>query len=160
MARIRRELHEDVAEVVDEASGVLDWRAHIRNHPWTATALAAGIGYFLIPRRATSVTKVVVAEPNRAMAAMGNHDQAVSTAQSSRISPWKIGWSLLSFAGPLALNAAQAYASSWIESFLVQQSRAPGTSGGGEPRPPYQPAPASTSAPDWNDRAASRFDGT
>src|SRR5947209_12012268 len=51
MARIRRELHEDVRGVVESAEAVTDWKHWIRDYPWASVAAAAAVGFFLVPKR-------------------------------------------------------------------------------------------------------------
>jgi len=118
MARIRYDLHADVTGVVGGASEAMDWRSFPRSHPWLTGGLAVAIGYFLVPRRSKAVEIVRIPTPVPMQAVSTSPATAASPDQSPKrsiFSPWRIlGWTL-SFAGPLAINAAQAYASVWIE---------------------------------------------
>ncbi|MEA2631568.1 MAG: hypothetical protein QOE66_1787, partial [Chloroflexota bacterium] len=59
MAQIRRELHEDVQEVVAGAEAVADWRRYIRMYPWAAVGIATATGYLIVPKRRRSVPRDV-----------------------------------------------------------------------------------------------------
>ena len=58
MAQIRHDLHQDVSnvvsgvsEVVNEVSGVMDWRSALRGHPYMLVGTALAAGYLIVPRR-------------------------------------------------------------------------------------------------------------
>jgi hypothetical protein len=51
MARIRRELDEDVGEVEQSARTLLNWRYYTQNYPWACVAAAGAIGYLVVPRK-------------------------------------------------------------------------------------------------------------
>jgi hypothetical protein len=124
MARIRYDLNEDVTGVVGGASEAMDWRSYWRAHPWATSGLVLLAGYFLVPKRTKEVQVIRVPTPvpvpahttNSTDSQPAGWDQA--PPKRGIFSPWRIiGWGL-SFAGPLALNAAQAYASVWLENQL------------------------------------------
>lgn len=51
MEMVRREVDEDVDDLVDVAKQMTDWRYYVRNYPWLCVGGAALVGYFAIPRR-------------------------------------------------------------------------------------------------------------
>lgn len=51
MRTIRRDLRENVKEIVVGASQIFDWKSYVRSFPWTFVAAAAVLGYLLVPRR-------------------------------------------------------------------------------------------------------------
>src|SRR5208283_1049807 len=66
MAQIRHDLHQDVSnvvsgvsEVVNEVSGVMDWRSALRGHPYMLVGASLAAGYLIVPRRKK------VAEPSQ-----------------------------------------------------------------------------------------------
>lgn len=125
MARIRHGLHEDVTGVVGGASEAMDWRSYWRAHPWATSGLVLFAGYFLVPRRTRDVriVRVPVASPTPTSSEVQASDQGPPKVKRSILSPWRImGWAA-SFAGPLALNAAQTYASVWLENQLGIRSK-------------------------------------
>lgn len=140
MARIRHDLNEDVTGVVGGASEVLDWRSFWRSHPWIMSGVAIAVGYYLVPKRSKEVESVRVPTPypmetgtsRTSTQLAANGDQKAS--KQSLFSPWRmIGWAI-SFAGPLALNAAQAYASVWLENQLGIRQKGPGGTSNDIPR--------------------------
>jgi len=50
MAVIRRELRDDVQEVVAGAETVVDWRHYVKRYPWAALGLACAAGYLIVPK--------------------------------------------------------------------------------------------------------------
>lgn len=52
MARIRRELDEEVETAVQQAKDLTDWKNSIRAYPWLAVGAAAALGYLAVPNRA------------------------------------------------------------------------------------------------------------
>jgi hypothetical protein len=136
MAQIRRELHEDVREVVASAEAVTDWHRYIRKFPWVAIGLAAGIGYLIVPRRhrkaaARPATGADVAEVREAV-------EEIRPAARSRVPEREkkgliaMGVGLL---GPVLLRAAQGYAVQYLENWIVQQQQQAMAAG---PPPPGQ----------------------
>lgn len=55
MRQVRRELTEDMQEIVDNARVMTDWRYYIRTYPWAAVGAAAVIGYWLVPSKSRYV---------------------------------------------------------------------------------------------------------
>jgi hypothetical protein len=59
MREIRKDLRNDVSEVVSGANQLLDWKSHLRRNPWLVLGSAAVAGYLMIPRRSREVAAVV-----------------------------------------------------------------------------------------------------
>jgi hypothetical protein len=55
MSQIRRDLDEQVDDIVDSArqitENLTDWRAYVSSHPWLVLGAAAAIGYWIVPTR-------------------------------------------------------------------------------------------------------------
>lgn len=51
MAELRRDLSLDVREVGRSARAMADWTFYVRRFPWATAALAAAVGYMLIPKK-------------------------------------------------------------------------------------------------------------
>lgn len=51
MARIRRDLNEDVEAVVENAKELTDWRGFVRRHPILSVGAAAVVGFVVVPNR-------------------------------------------------------------------------------------------------------------
>ena len=113
MAQIRHDLHHDVSnvvtgvsEVVNGVSGVLDWRAVLRDHPYILLGSALAAGYLVVPRR-----KKVVEPIQNNLGSMTVPEQV----PRKKIRPLSFA---LDFFWPIASQAAQAYALIWIEKRL------------------------------------------
>lgn len=59
MRAIRRDLRENVKEIVVGASQIFDWKSYVRSFPWASVAAAAVLGYLLVPRRKESPPALV-----------------------------------------------------------------------------------------------------
>lgn len=124
MAQIRRELHEDVRDVVAGAEAVTDWQRHIRNHPWISLGSAFALGYLLVPRRHHHVpsdvaTQAGVASTVRA-AIQETADEARAAARPRRRGG--LVRKALGLVGPMAARLAQGYAMQYLENWLAQQA--------------------------------------
>lgn len=51
MQVIRRELKDDVKDVVLQTRSLTDWRHFVRTHPWLLLAAGVSLGYLLVPGR-------------------------------------------------------------------------------------------------------------
>ena len=51
MRAVRRELQEDVKDVVQQTRKLTDWSHFVRSHPWLLLAAGVGLGYLLVPVR-------------------------------------------------------------------------------------------------------------
>ena len=121
MARIRRELHEDVRGVVESAEAVTDWKHYIRDYPWASVGLALAVGYLLVPKRRKSVKPAEVAKAVVAQIQPDGHPVQVVAAEP----PKKKGRGLigagLGLIAPIALRAAQNYATHFVSNWIAQQ---------------------------------------
>ena len=57
MAQIRRDLHEDVREVVAGAEAATNWRRYVRAYPWASVGIAAAVGFLAVPRVSRSLIR-------------------------------------------------------------------------------------------------------
>lgn len=51
MRQVRRELGEDVDEIVENARILTDWKHYVRTYPWVCLGVAAAAGFILVPSR-------------------------------------------------------------------------------------------------------------
>jgi hypothetical protein len=122
MALIRRELHEDIRGVVESAEAVTDWKHWIRDYPWASMALAAGVGFWLVPKRRKLVKPQEVAR-----AVVAEIQPAVQTVQAAvpAPEPKQKGRGLigagLGLIGPIVMRAAQNYATHLVSHWIAQQ---------------------------------------
>jgi hypothetical protein len=123
MARIRRELHQDVSEVVAGAEAAADWRRYVRAYPWAAVGIALAVGYLVVPRQGRGGRGGAASEADldaiRALL-----EQARQTAGEAKEPVRK---SLLGAAvamlAPLAWKLAQDYGVAYLEQWLIQQQQ-------------------------------------
>src|SRR4051812_33689185 len=104
MAQIRRELHEDVREVVASAEAVTDWKRYIRMYPWAAIGVAVAVGYLVVPRRHRTVPSDIATQADVAKVREVVRDAKKEAKEPAR--KGLIGMAL-GFAAPIALRAAQ-----------------------------------------------------
>jgi hypothetical protein len=121
MAQIRRDLHRDVSEVVGSAEKVFEWRSYLRDQPWLSVGAAFTVGYLLVPRRARPTQVVVAAAPavNGAMGPVPLVSASGDGVTRVRSRPSTLRW-VFNLVKPIALQAAQSYASVWVEDLLTR----------------------------------------
>ncbi len=140
MAQIRRELHEDVRDVVEKAEAVADWHRYIRQYPWPSLGAAFAIGYLIVPKRRRSVPKDVArqADVEQVRAAVAEAVEPERTKEKEKTKRGLIAaaWAMLS---PVAIRLAQGYAVNYLESWLLQQQAQQAAAG---PRAPGGPGRA------------------
>jgi len=133
MARIRRELHEDVREVVASAEAVTDWRRYIRMYPWAALGVTFAMGYLIVPRKHKPVPIPIVVPAGAAEVR-----EAIELEKEKDKEPQRKGLigMALGFLAPIALRAAQGYAVQYMEAWIAQQQQASATGPRPVPGPP------------------------
>ncbi len=155
MAMIRRDLHNDVVGVVENAATATDWRRYITAYPWVSLGLASMVGYMLVPRRhrtaeAIAATQADLSKVREAVESNGVRMVDAAPAQPPPPARGKsIAAAVLGMVTPLVVRAAQGYALSYLEQWL-QAQQSEGHPGG--------PAPASP-PPDPNDLRRERPSG-
>jgi hypothetical protein len=83
MARLRRELNDDVSSAVGQAKDLLDWRQVVRRHPLMSVSAAAAVGFLAVPSR-PSRPNVAQAQPASLKMLAAMHPKGV---QSKREGP-------------------------------------------------------------------------
>lgn len=167
MARIRREVGEDVEGLAVSAGRVFDWRQQVRDRPWLFMGVAVAVGYLIVPRRHVTVHRVKseakdlvetieakveqVARDTKAAAR-----RAEEAARPEQSASW-LGWAF-GLISPLALRAAQSYALGYVETMIAQNfapmSSAPVPGGGAGQQPA---APSTRLGPAPGPQAPGRF---
>ena len=51
MESVRRTAGEEVETIVQSAKTLSDWRYYVKNHPFLLAGAAAGLGFFLVPKK-------------------------------------------------------------------------------------------------------------
>lgn len=119
MRTIRRELGNDVEELVVQAERLMDWRYYIQQYPWAMTGLAAIVGYFIVPRR--NVTLPTDASTLARLA------EKIPVMMPTPPQPKKQGLvgSLISMGTSYAMRAALAYATQQLSKQFLPPAPAP-----------------------------------
>jgi hypothetical protein len=113
MATLREHMEVSVNEAATRARQWSDWRYFVKRFPLTATVLAAGVGYLLVPRR----YRVVVPDA-KSLAKLVKNEQLVI---SQRPSPMGSGFVTQKVLGIVAASVARA-ALSYIGDRLLSGS--------------------------------------
>lgn len=153
MALIRRDLHENVREVVATAEAATDWRRYLTMYPWVSLGAAFAVGYVIVPRRrrppAGVATQADLSQVREAVETTRQTvvDAARGTADEARKHKKGLIGAALGILTPLALRAAQGYALKYLEHWIAHQqtsqaagapphpAAAPGGRGPGPARP-------------------------
>jgi hypothetical protein len=137
MAEIRRELHEDVREVVATAEAVTDWQRYVRTYPLASLGVAFALGYVVVPKRRRRIPADVATQSDVAKVREAVETKA-DEGKKEKASKGLIGmaWALLT---PVAVRAAQSYAVQYLENWIHEQQQAAASTG--PPRPERPAAP-------------------
>jgi hypothetical protein len=96
MRQVRRELGEDVQEIVDNARTMTDWKHYVRTYPWVCVGVALAAGYLVVPSRPHII------RPDAKTLAAWAKDQKIVVEPQSQARPKS------TFTGQLAGMAASA----------------------------------------------------
>jgi hypothetical protein len=149
MAQIRRELHEDVREVVAGAEGVTDWRRYVRSYPWVAVAAAAAAGFLVVPRKSHSLPRDAARQSDLVEVRDELRQARAAAPEAREVERKSLVGAAVAMAAPLAWRFAQNYALAYLEQWITaRQQQAMGQPG---PRPSAGPrqgaAPGGPSGP-------------
>ncbi|MCC7424833.1 MAG: hypothetical protein IT428_31565 [Planctomycetaceae bacterium] len=115
MARIRSRAHYKASRLGEETRQFLDWKNYVRLFPWGTLAIAAGLGYWLVPKR-----KAVTASDAKAIAGLAKSGRIqVGTPPAPPPKKTIIG-GLAALAGGIALKAATSYAQHYAQQYLTR----------------------------------------
>ncbi len=128
MAKIRRELHEDVRGVVASAEAVTDWKHYVRTYPWLAVGLAVAVGFLVVPKRRRPRGISAAEIPGVVRAEIAQVVQAEPLKAVPVEAPKPKGKGLISILfgmiAPVAIRAAQGYATQYLGNWISQQQGA------------------------------------
>lgn len=111
MNRIRREFDQKSSKAVAHAQAMVDWRYYWRHYPWAGLAIAAGLGYLIVPQRQSASHGKVRGEALRDLERNG----VVIVERDSRPAP-----GMLAALGTLAANTALRSALAYIGNRVSQ----------------------------------------
>jgi len=115
MRSIRRELGENVEELVVQAERLMDWRYYIERYPWVSVGAAAFLGYFLVPGRT-----VVLPADKQTIAKLVEQIPAMVKQPEPKKS--SLFGSLLTMGMGLVGRAAMGYATQQFQKMMAQQA--------------------------------------
>ncbi|MGQ0634196.1 MAG: hypothetical protein ACT4QC_06285 [Planctomycetaceae bacterium] len=86
MRQVRCEIDTDVDDLAADAQSImgqarelLDWKHHVRRHPWISLGVAAAAGFYFVPRR----PKVVRADPQELARLVKSQDMEINIAPAA-----------------------------------------------------------------------------
>jgi len=112
MRTIRRELGDEVEELVEHAERLMDWRYYLQRYPWACLGAAAFVGFFLVPGR-TVVSPVSEQTLNQLADRLSPPPEKEPPKK-----PGLFNW-LLSTAISMASRAALAYATQQVSKVMA-----------------------------------------
>jgi hypothetical protein len=120
MAQARLEIHQDVGGTVDGVQLLTDWRTIVRSHPWLSLAIAAALGYAVVPRRSTKhAARSPSSDPQPDAGAMALAGAPTVTGGRGK---WEPLSSAFAWIAPIAARLVQTYASQYLESWLAEHA--------------------------------------
>jgi len=85
MRQVRRELTEDMQEIVDNARVMTDWRHYVKSYPWATVGAAAALGYWLVPSKsryvgpdAAAIGDIMKAQMQAAQSSVEKHKKGIA----------------------------------------------------------------------------------
>jgi len=138
MRGIRRELRANVKDMVANASQMFDWKSYVRSFPWPSIAIAAVLGYVLVPRR----MKVVAYDKATLENFLRENRLVVAPPPEKRAST--VWGNVLPILGGVAVRLAMSYATRLGTQVLEQMTHQAPAAPGERPAPggPRRPAAA------------------
>ena len=124
MAQIRRELHEDMQNVVAGAEAATDWRRYVKLHPWASVGVAFALGFLIVPRRRRSITETAEKAAEQTVSRVQEAIAAPPPPRKKEKRSGLVGM-LFGMAMPVAVRAAQSYAAHFVEQWIAQQQGGP-----------------------------------
>jgi len=142
MGQIRRELHEDIREVVAGAEAATDWRRYVRSYPWAAVGAAAVVGFLVVPKASRSAPRDAARQSDVAEV-RDELRQATQAALKGEDKRRSLVGAALAMVAPLAWRFAQNYALAYVEQWIAQHQQQFMAQAGprtGGPQAPGQPS--------------------
>jgi hypothetical protein len=115
MENVRRDLDEDVQEIVESAREMRDWRSYVTNYPWVCLGTVFVAGYLIVPRRAQE------RQPDaETLAEFANQSRLLATSQSP---PKRNARGVLfGFVGKLVMRGISSYVSQQVSNLAAAQA--------------------------------------
>jgi DUF883 C-terminal glycine zipper region len=148
MGQIRRDLHEDVREVVAGAEAATDWRRYVRAYPWAAVGAAAAVGFLAVPKVSRSAPRDAARQSDVAEVRDELRQAREEKAEAKDEKRRSLVGAAFAMAAPLAWRFAQNYAVAYLEQWIAQHQQQFMAHSGPRPVGPEAPGrPAATGQP-------------
>lgn len=115
MRTIRRELGDDVEELVEHAERLMDWKYYVQRYPWACAGGAALLGYFLVPQRI-----VTLPTDEHTLSRLADRLPIHTKPAEPKKQQSMLGW-LVSMGTGMALRAAGAYLTQQLGKIVADQ---------------------------------------
>jgi hypothetical protein len=117
MRTIRRELGQDVEDLVGHAEQLMDWRYYVGRYPWASLGVAALVGYFVVPQR------IVTLRPDEhTLAKLAERLPVHPHTSEPKKQHTSLVGSLISMGTGLALRAATAWFTAQVGKIMAKQA--------------------------------------
>jgi hypothetical protein len=103
MAQVRRDLVEEADQIAENARTVTDWRYYVRTYPWASMAVAAAVGYIVVPRR----LEVLTPDPDT-LARLARQDRLVVKPKAEAEPKKGLPGTLFTFLSSMVIRGALA----------------------------------------------------
>lgn len=117
MRTIRRELGDNVEELVEHAEQLMDWRYYVRRYPWASLGVAALLGYFVVPQRV-----VTLPTDDHTLSRLADRLPIYPPTNQPKKQRSSMLSSLISMGTGLALRAATGYLTQQVSKIVAQQT--------------------------------------
>lgn len=115
MARIRSRAHYKASRLGEETRQFFDWKNYVRLFPWGTLAVAAVVGYWIVPKR-----KAVTASDAKALAGLAKSGRMTVGPPPATPKKKTILGGLAALVGGIALKAATSYAQQYAQQYLTR----------------------------------------
>ncbi|MGE0761434.1 MAG: hypothetical protein AB7F89_22545 [Pirellulaceae bacterium] len=102
MQDVRRDLGQEVEELVASAREITDWRRYVRAYPWACLGAAAAVGFIVAPR---SAGRVRLSSSDLDRLAHHTHPEPVTPSSVTR----RVSQTIVRTVGMAAMRALMAY---------------------------------------------------
>lgn len=118
MESMRRDLDEDVQEIVESAREMGDWRSYVKAYPWAFLGTAFVAGYLIVPRR-----RMAVQPDAQTLAELANQSRLLA---ASEVPPKSTTHgALLALVGNLLIRGVSSYVVQQVGKLVANQTAAP-----------------------------------
>jgi len=141
MAQIRRDLHEDVREVVAGAEAATDWRRYVRSYPWASVGVATAVGFLAVPKASRSSPHDAARQADVAEVRDELRQAREAAPEAKEERRRSLVGAAFAMAAPLAWRFAQNYAMAYAEQWIAQHQQQFLAQAGPHPGGPQAPGP-------------------